>query len=114
MRHDTNRRAMLGGMAAACLIPAATAVPVADPLLSVIRAYQAGNAAYDRHPLAETDTERAVEETYGPAMDILFDWDEPARTVEGALAALTVALESAEEGSVQANMIRAAMGLLAA
>ena len=83
-----------------------------DPLIAAIRAYEAGNAAYDRHPLAETDTERAVAETYGPAMDVLFDWDEPARTAEGALAALNVALENAEDGSVQANMIRAAMGFL--
>ncbi|MDE4620631.1 hypothetical protein [Sinorhizobium meliloti] len=65
-----------------------------DPLLAAIKAYRDGMAAYNAAP---ADDEETVERTYGAPLDVLMDWEEPAQTREGAMAALRLALQEERE-----------------
>ncbi|SFU21037.1 hypothetical protein [Mesorhizobium sp. YR577] len=70
----------------------------APNLIDSIAALQAGEAAYEVHPIVKmsryTDEqeEAAVAETYGPPLELLSTWDRPATTKEEAIAALRCAL----------------------
>ncbi|OWV87341.1 hypothetical protein ATY75_03255 [Rhizobium sp. N122] len=76
--------------------PAGTMCPIAfgnapqeDPLLLAIDAYKKGCADYrelpDDDPVAE---EAAIEATYGAPMQVLTEWEQPARSREAVVAAL--------------------------
>lgn len=89
----------------------------ADPLLAAIADYHAGNAAYSGSAEFESlaDEDAANEATYGPADRKLRTWDRPATTREGALAALRVAQQEANEYScsdVLNSMINASLAYL--
>ncbi|MGI8397774.1 hypothetical protein ACRYWZ_15485 [Agrobacterium deltaense] len=62
-----------------------------DPLLDTIKGFRKALAAYSAIPVEEitqANEDGFVEKTYGPWMDMLDDWDEPARSVEGAIEAI--------------------------
>lgn len=88
-----------------------------DPLISAIGAYEAGVAAYDGREEFETPEaeQAAIASTYGPPSEILENWDRPAVTRAGAIAALQFAAKG--HGIVgidtQQNMIEAALGYFA-
>lgn len=76
--------------------PADTAT-VHDPLVDAIKAYHDGMAAYGH--IAEKDWPlhggemAVVHKTYGAPLDALAEWGKPARTREGAIAALRFVIE---------------------
>jgi hypothetical protein len=91
----------------------AEAMP-ADPLIAAIDAYRAGMAAYDGREEFETQEaeQAAIAATYGPAFEVLENWDQPATTRAGAVEALRLAAKG--HGivglDIQQNMIEAALG----
>jgi hypothetical protein len=91
----------------------ATAEAMPDPLITAIDAYRAGMAAYDGREEFETPEaeQAAIAATYGPPNQILTNWDKPAVTRAGAIAALQFAAEG--HGivgiDIQQNMIEAAL-----
>lgn len=117
MSTTVSRRAAIMGAAAAAVALPALASPVRDPILDAIDAYRRGCAAYDAHSICrmldytEEYHDQAVAETYGPALEVLDNWDRPAVTLEGAIAALTLALEDEGE-SFKDQMIDAALAYL--
>lgn len=86
-----------------------------DPLIVAIDEYRAGCLAFCRYPEHETSQEedRAIELTYGPPMERLDTWEQPALTHEGAVAALRLIQD---EGLVTegfgASLFAAALGYL--
>lgn len=90
---------------------------VYDPLLDIIRAYKSGLADFKaNHP---RDDDKAIsayaDATYSPHLAALYRWDGPARTRDGAIAALRLSIEDA--GGVAGcdgadRMVRAAIGFL--
>jgi hypothetical protein len=80
------------------LVQAATEGLPTPTLIETIAAFQAGEAAYEVHPIVKmsryTDEqeEAAVAATYGPPLELLCAWDRPATTKEEAIAALRCAL----------------------
>ena len=91
----------------------ATAEAMPDPLIAAIDAYHAGIAAYDGREEFETPEaeQAAIESTYGPPNEILTNWDKPAVTRAGAIAALQLAAKG--HGivglDIQQNMVGAAL-----
>lgn len=93
-----------------------------DPIIAAITAYQNGEAAFNQHPLGarkanQTKKEhaKAIAETYGPALKVLREWDQPAASHAGAVAALRMARDEAENmgaSDIATNMISAALGYL--
>lgn len=86
---------------------------VADPIVDAIDAFRDGLMAFDATPSAITDLDEdgAIARTYGAPMDVLMEWDRPAQTLAGAVAAIRLADEENIKfsGSVIAeNMVRAA------
>jgi hypothetical protein len=85
-----------------------------DPLIAAIDAYNAGIAAYDGQEEFETPEaeQAAIAATYGPAFEILENWEQPAATRAGALEALRLAAKG--NGIVgiyiQQNMVESALG----
>ena len=76
-------------------IPGVAAAPQ-DPLLDTIKGFRDGLAAFSAIPgdqITQENEEGLVEETYGPWQDELDDWDEPARSVEGAIEAIKLMQE---------------------
>jgi len=62
-----------------------------DPLLDTIKGFREALAAFSAIPVDEitqANEDSLVEETYGPWMEKLDNWDEPARSVEGAIEAI--------------------------
>ncbi|WCK24130.1 hypothetical protein [Agrobacterium pusense] len=62
-----------------------------DPLLDTIKGFREALAAFSAIPVDEitqANEDALVEETYGPWMEKLDNWDEPARSVEGAIEAI--------------------------
>lgn len=92
----------------------ATAEVMPDPLITAIDAYKAGMAAYEGKEEFETQEaeDAAIAATYGPAFEVLENWDQPATTRAGALEALRLAAKG--NGivgiDIQENMIDAALG----
>jgi hypothetical protein len=68
-----------------------------DPLAAAIRDYREGPAAYNA--IKEKDwplhggEDAVIQKTYGVVLNVVRDWDRPATSREGALAALRLALE---------------------
>ncbi|MDI7865062.1 hypothetical protein MRS76_24400 [Rhizobiaceae bacterium n13] len=77
-----------------------TAGNPADPIIAAIDAYHAGNAAYCAQP---DEDDAAIEATYGPPLRVLEDWDQPALTRQGAIAALQLAKK--EDGGISCSPI---------
>jgi hypothetical protein len=92
-----NRRSVIKGglvLAASSHTAVATAdadASTTDPLIVAIADYEAGCAAFNALPdgaITRENEEGLVMATYGGPQDRLTDWNEPARTREGAIAAL--------------------------
>jgi hypothetical protein len=83
--------------AAALPVPAPVQLHDADePIIRLIKAYQDGCKAYNELPDEVTDgpySGRAAEETYAPYLCRLSDRAPAIQTVQGAIAALTFALD---------------------
>lgn len=83
-----------------------------DPLLVVIQQYNAGLAAYSAltvEELAALDEDEVINETYAPALAVLAEWDQPAMTFEGALAALKYIRDGEGLDLVDTRMMKAAL-----
>ncbi|MDL2401587.1 hypothetical protein [Rhizobium mayense] len=93
-------------------------VQISDPLLDAINAYWAGIDDFNLNAPEDDDGANAYAGvSYGPPMRVLEEWNEPARTLEGALTALKIALRDSKgvHGSDAAEkMILAAIGYLEA
>lgn len=71
-------------------IPGVSTAPQ-DPLLDTINGFRKALATFSAIPvdqITNANEDGLVEETYGPWMDKLDDWDQPARSVEGAIEAI--------------------------
>ena len=99
-----SRRALLGAIASIPAIGGATAALAvaaisqpADPLLDAIHAYRAGLADYNANAPDDNDLADAyVDLSYGPPLEVLDEWEEPATTRRGAIEALKLAIEENE------------------
>lgn len=118
-----NRRTILkGGIVLA--VTGHTAVAsgeVADPIITAIRDYHNGVAAFNAINEEDWDLHAGefavIAKTYGAPLDVLEEWDAPAETIEGAIQALRFAAEEAEQFASSAavpRMIAAALGYLEA
>ncbi|KSV72926.1 hypothetical protein N182_28780 [Sinorhizobium sp. GL2] len=73
---------------------------IIDPIITAIRDLRAGEAAFSA--IKEDDwhlhggEDAVIAKTYGPALDVVDEWDRPAETMEGALEALRFAREEAD------------------
>lgn len=98
---NPSRRSILAGVGSLTLLGTpASAAP--DPIIDAIKAYRAGMAAYDEHPIntipgggTKEQEAAAVAATYGPPLDALENWDQPAVSRQGAIAALRLVLDGA-------------------
>lgn len=115
-----NRRTFIKGAVIAASTPAAIGIAGYDPILNAIMAYRAGLVEFNRLAAGDHDDKRwseYAEATFEPWQTILDEWDEPARTREGAIEALRAAL-SEEDGvygsDAAERMMRAALGYLEA
>ena len=134
--HEITRRAMLANVgklsAGACLAAlvvaqVAPAVGAADeravtttegrePLLRMINAYRAGLEEFNRSCPDDGSTEvwdTYAQDTWRPFYDALAGWEQPASTLEGAIAALRCAyLEERDCGNSEITLplMAAAMG----
>jgi hypothetical protein len=82
----------------------------ADPIVPAIDAYLAGCAAYCA---SGREDEETADATYGPHLEILEHWEQPAVTREGAAAALRLALSELNHGEALAcALISAALAYL--
>ncbi|MGO4619014.1 hypothetical protein [Ensifer sp. 2TAB8] len=80
-----------------------------DPIQDAIEAYRDGLAAYNSAPGEDDET---IDRTYGPPLDVLTDWEQPAQTREGAMAALRLALEEERQFKglpLSLSMLKAAL-----
>jgi hypothetical protein len=96
---EINRRQMLAGVAVvpacglAAIVPtSAIAITAHDPLIDMLEAYREGMTAFsalkeDDWPLHGGE-DAVIQKTYGAPLNALNEWDQPARTREGAIAAL--------------------------
>lgn len=91
--------------------------PSYDPLLEAIDAYLAALDDFNKNAPEDHDEAQAYAEvSYGPPLEVLCNWTQPAWTRQGALKALQIAMADSNGvyGSEAAErMIRAAMGYLA-
>lgn len=91
--------------------------PSYDPLLEAIDAYLAGLDDFNKNSPEDHDQAQAYAEvSYGPPLEVLCNWTQPAWTRQGALKALQIAMADSNGvyGSEAAErMIRAAMSYLA-
>ena len=87
-----------------------------DPLLETVRAYQAGCAEFNRISGDDANCWAGFEAvTFGPALARLQQWEGPAASMEGAIAALQISLldSGGVNGSeAQDRMVKAALGYL--
>ena len=87
-----------------------------DTLLATIRAYQSGLDEFNRIAGGDGgEWDEVANVTFGPALGRLQQWEGPAASMEGAIAALRVSLD--EERGVAGNegaerMVKAALGYL--
>lgn len=86
-----------------------------DPLLQTIRLYQRGLLDFNALAVGDIDWSKVADETYGPHLQTLSEWDKPAATFEGAVEALRISLT--EEDGVYGcdaadRMVRAAYAFL--
>lgn len=89
---------------------------ISDPLLETINAYLDGLADFNANSPMDDDGANAYAAiSYCPPLATLSQWTEPAKTREGALKALQIAIE--DSGGVYGNeaadrMVKAAIGYL--
>ena len=85
-----------------------------DPILAAIKAYRDGSKVFDALPneYTENNQHQAIEETYGPPMQVLNEWDLPANTIEGALAALNLVKDDVFLEDFGMPLLEAAIGFL--
>lgn len=96
-----SRRALLGVIASVPALSAATAASgcttpetIDDPLLDAVRAFRAGMADFNVNAPDDDDEAVAyIEVSYGPPMEVLEEWEQPAKTHRGALEALRLVAE---------------------
>ncbi|WP_192178826.1 hypothetical protein [Mesorhizobium amorphae] len=92
----SRRLALLGGLSAAAAL---AAIPRAqaeghDPLLDAINAYRAGLADFNAYSPEDDDAADAyADQSYGPPMTALGEWEAPATTRAGAMEALRLIAE---------------------
>lgn len=86
-RRDILRGAVAFTVGAPTLVATAVAY---DPILSAINDYKDGCKAFCAIPeeAMEQDEDGVIAQTYGRPMEVLENWDRPALTREGAVAAL--------------------------
>ncbi|MBA3448140.1 MAG: hypothetical protein H0T56_11125 [Pseudaminobacter sp.] len=101
---------------AALAMKGAVRVMIATTLSETVSAYRAALLDYNENsPDASEQADAYADQTYGPWLSALGEWDSPAETREDAVAALKMALMEAEgfysTGPVE-PMIRAALGFL--
>jgi len=86
-----------------------------DPILAAIQAFRDALAAFNASPPSESQQadEAKIVLTYGPPLDILMTWDQPALSYPGAVEAIRLAAEENADYSgseIADNMVRAALG----
>lgn len=121
---EINRRRFLlnttmAGAAAAVAAPVAAAVAVHDPIIDAVQAYYDGIAAFEAVKEADFDLhggeDALIAKTYSVPLDVLDEWDQPALTREGAIAALRFVVK--EHGAFwhsegTGGMVKAALAYL--
>ncbi|PWE56747.1 hypothetical protein DEM27_10310 [Metarhizobium album] len=88
------RDILRGAIAFSVSAPATIGIVAYDPLLSAIRDYQDGLEKWLK--FSPEDNEGAMaytDESYGPPLALLQEWDQPAYTRDGAIAALKLAFD---------------------
>jgi len=87
-----------------------------EPLVEAINAYRSGMREFDRHELDDNDQIDAyADATYAPPLKTLDEWNLPALTRAGAIAALRFAVDESATSLVPDGvgaMIKAALGYL--
>lgn len=106
-----DRRTFIKGAVIAASTPTAIGIAGYDPLIDAIKAYRAGLVAFGEL----SDDQFGKVETYEPWQEVLDNWNEPAKTREGAIEALRAALGDDDglygcEGADR--MVKAALGYL--
>jgi hypothetical protein len=123
---EITRRRMFTGAAAipawglTAIVPAAAlSVAIHDPIIDAVNAYYDGIAAFEAVNEEDFDLhggeDALIEKTYGAPLDALDDWDQPALTRDGAIAALRFAVK--EHGAFwhsegTGGMVKAALAYL--
>lgn len=113
-----DRRAFIKGAVIAASAPASIGIVAYDPLVTTIRQYRAGMAAFDAIPddyLTPQEEEELTQATYGPAQDLLMRNVLPTTSLAGVREALRLALD--EHGfccSIAENAVRSALTYLEA
>ena len=117
--HSTNpseidRRTTIRGLAAGAAV--GFVAFERDPLLDAVNVYRSAIDDFNRNAPEDTEASYAyADQSYGPPMRVLDTWDTPARTREGAAAALEVALYEFDqhgENPLTEAMMKAALGFL--
>ena len=117
---EINRRRFLTGTAiagasVAVAVPA-VAAELHDPLLEAIEAFRDGNRRFcalpeDFAPYADED--EAIEATYGPPLEALNEWDDPAQSLAGVREAIRIVLKEGCLGNwMEASLLTAALAYL--
>lgn len=117
---NVSRRSLLKAtpiIGSALMLPVA-ALPdeVNDPLLVAINAYLNGLADFKANaPLDDEGADEYADISYGPPLAALNVWDQPAKSREGALKALQIAISDSDGvANIEAadRMVVAAIGFL--
>ena len=111
-----DRRTFIKGAVIAASTPAAIGIVAYDPLLTAIRRYRSGVAAFESIPeddVTPQNEEDLVRATYGPAQDLLMDNVLPTASMAGACEALRFALgEQAFGCRMSENAVRSVLAYL--
>jgi len=86
-----------------------------DPLVDAVANFRAGMDAFNHGPSTDDEEEEAarIEATYGPPLEVMKEWTQPAHTIEGVVEALRLAADENYQFSgsdVAQNMVLAALG----
>lgn len=85
-----------------------------DPLVAAIAAYREACEAFEALDWSEVDNPASVEKSYGPPLSVLQSWNKPAKSKDGAVAALQLAYDELysdhSENYAPLRMVRAALG----
>lgn len=87
---------------------------MSDPIVAAIEAFETGLAYFNAIPSSVTERleDQIIAATYGPPMDVLANWTAPAETLEGAIAALRLAVKENDfnaASDIASNMTKAAL-----
>lgn len=87
---------------------------IQDPLETAILAYREGDRKFNEYvAIDDEDRDAYIDLSYGPPMEVIRNWEEPATTERSAIAAVKLALHHTEEmwgDDIVASMLRAALG----